>query len=94
MASGDVKKFYGTLTGAAADITITKVPFRPRVIKFFATGGKWGLKIEDEVGMSGNNYLSNTAADTGVTINDDGFTLANGADVNVAGSSVYYECED
>jgi len=92
--SGDVKKFYGTLTGVAGDVTINKVPFRPRVIRFYVTGGRWGVKIEDEVGMDGSNYLSNTAADAGVTITDTGFVLANGADVNVAGAAVYYECED
>ena len=35
--------------------------------------------------MDGANYLSNTAADAGVTITDDGFDIDNGADVNVSG---------
>lgn len=92
--SGSVNKFHGSFTGAAADIDVDKVPFKPRVIKFWFTGGGWGLKIADLVGMDGANYLSSTAADVGVTINSDGFTVANGADVNSAGNTVYYECQD
>jgi hypothetical protein len=92
--SGTTKKFNGTFTGVAADVDVEKVPFRPRVIKFYFTGGGWGLKVDGETGMDGDNYLSSTAADAGVTINDDGFTVANGADVNSAGNPVYYECED
>lgn len=94
MSSGETKKYNGTLTGAAADISIAKVPFRPRVVKFFATGGVWGLKVDGEPGMDADAYLSSTGADAGVTITDNGFDLANGADVNVAGNPVYYECED
>jgi len=94
MSSGAANKFQSSFTGAAADIDVEKVPFQPRTIKFWATGGVWGVKIADLVGMDGANYLSNTAADVGVTINSDGFTVANGADVNVSGEIVYYECED
>lgn len=93
MSSPSHNVFHGTFTGAAADVPITKVPFRPRSIKFWATGGIWGLKIDGEQGMDGANYLSNTAADVGVTITDNGFTVANGADINSAGNPVYYECE-
>jgi hypothetical protein len=94
MSSGETKKYNGTFTGAAAEITISKVPFQPRVIKFFATGGVWGIKVADEPGMDGANYLSSTAADSGVTISSTGFVVANGADVNVNGETVYFECED
>lgn len=94
MASGNPNKYHGTFTGAAADVTVEKVPFQPRVIRFWATGGIWGIKIAEEQGMDGANYLSNSAADVGVTINSDGFTVANGADVNSSGNPVYYECED
>lgn len=92
--SGETKKFEGSFLGAAADVTIETCPFRPRVIRFYATGGVWGIKIADEYAMDGSNYLSNTAADAGVTINANGFTVANGADVNVNGQRVYYECDD
>ena len=86
--SGSSNVFHGQFTGAAGDIT---VPFRPRRIKFWATGGVWGIKTDD---MAGAAYLSSTAADSGVTITADGFDVANGADVNVAGQQVYYECMD
>jgi hypothetical protein len=94
MSSGATNKFNGVFTGAAADITVSKVPFRPRLIRFYATGGIWGIKIDGQTGMDADAYLSNTAADAGVTINDDGFLVANGADVNSSGNPVYYECED
>ena len=74
MSSGVTLKYHGTLTGAGAEIVIEKVPFRPRLIKFWFTGGRWGLKIDEQEGMDGANYLSSTGADVGVTINDDGFT--------------------
>jgi len=93
MSSGVTMKFVGSFVGAAADIDVEKVPFQPKTIKFWFTGGGWGLKMADEVGMDGANYLSSTAADVGVTINADGFTVANGADVNSSGNPVYYECE-
>jgi hypothetical protein len=91
MSSPSFNVFHGTFTGVAADVPITKVPFRPRVIKFWFTGGGWGLKIDGEEGMDGANYLSSTGADVGVTITDNGFTVANGADVNSAGNPVSYE---
>jgi len=93
MSSPSNNKFWGTFTGAAAIITVAKCPFRPRVIKFWATGGVWGVKIDGEEGHDDDNYLSSTAADAGVTITASGFTVASGADVNVSGELVYYECE-
>lgn len=94
MASGAGKVHCGVLTGAAADITVATVPFAPKRIEFYATGGVWGVKIYGQTGMDGANYLSNTAADVGVTLTSTGFTLANGADVNSAGNPVYYVCYD
>lgn len=93
MSSPSHNVYHGTFTGAAAEITVAKIPFQPRSIKFYATGGVWGVKIADEDGMDGANYLSSTAADVGVTITSSGFTVASGADVNVSGQLVYYECE-
>lgn len=94
MGSGAVKVHQGSFTGAAAVITVATCPFQPRTIKFWATGGVWGVKVADQVGMDGDNYLSNSAADAGVTITASGFTVASGADVNVSGQTVYYECAD
>jgi hypothetical protein len=93
MASGAPNKFHGTFTGAAADIDIEKCPFAPRVVKFKTAGGVWGLKVDGEEGMDGDNYLSSAGADTGVTLTANGFTVANGANVNSAGNPVYFECE-
>lgn len=95
MASGGSNKFVGSYTGAGADIDIETVPFQPRVIKFWsASAAVWGLKMADQDGMATTAYISNSGADAGVTINSDGFTVANGADVNPSGSLVYFECED
>ena len=93
MSSGVYNKYNDSFTGAAAEVAITKVPFRPRSIKFWATGGVWGVKFEGLAGMADATYLSNTAEDEGVTITDTGFTVDSGADVNVNGETVYYECE-
>ena len=65
----------------------------PRSIKFWTAGGVWCVKIDGEEGMDADNYLSSGGADTGVTIADNGFTVANGANVNSVGNPVYYEVE-
>jgi len=94
MASGVTQKYTGSFVGAAADIDIETCPFQPKRIQLFVNNGgalEQGYKDEE---MSGDAYLSTTSgADAGVTINSDGFTVANGADVNVAGQTVYFECE-
>jgi len=95
MASGAQQRFKGSFVGAAADIDVATVPFRPRTIKLWADSGaaiEHGYKSDE---MAGDAYLSTTTGtDAGVTINDDGFTVANGADINVAAATVYFECEN
>lgn len=84
----------GSFLGAGADVTV-RLPFVPKSVKFWATGGVWGIKLVGGKGMDGANYLSSTAADVGVTINAAGsMTVANGADVNVSGQEVYFEAEE
>lgn len=87
MASPSIKQYLGSFTGAAADITIGSVPFAPRKVEFYAPGGVWGYKSEQ---MAGNAYLSSVGADAGVTLAAGGFTVANGADVNVAAAVVHF----
>lgn len=94
MASGSPLRFFGSFAGVADDIEINKCPFRPRVIRFFTANGSWGLKIEDEYNMDGNNYISDSGTDTGVTITDDGCDIANGADINENGHRTYYIMEN
>lgn len=93
MASGADYIFEGSFIGAAALITVSKCPFQPRSIEFWADGGaalEQGYKHES---MSGDAYLStSTGTDAGVTITSTGFTVASGADVNVAATTVYYRC--
>lgn len=94
MSSPGRNVHHGSFLGAAADVTV-RLPFTPKTLKFFATGGVWGIKFTGLKGMDGANYLSNTAADVGVTINANGsITVANGADVNVSGQEVYFEAEE
>lgn len=92
MASPGASFFQGQFIGVAADVTITKVPFRPKTVKFWTvTGGhiEHGYKSD---AMSGSAYLSTTTGiDAGVTLSTSGFVVANGADVNVAAATVYYE---
>lgn len=94
MPSGPRKKFVGSFLGATADVTIGYVPFKPGIIKFWNTTPRWGVKIQGQVNMDGANYLSSVGADVGVTINSDGFLVANGADVNQNGVRTYFECEE
>lgn len=96
MASGAGNVFRGSFVGAASDIDIEKLPFKPAAMEFWcATGGaiEHGYKTEE---MSGNAYLStSTGDDTGVTFNSDGtVTIANGADINVAATVTYYEARE
>jgi hypothetical protein len=91
MSSGTKQIYNGSFLGALADITVDWIPFRPGSIKFWNATPRWGVKIEGEKGMLTNNYLSSVAADTGVTITDDGFDVANGADVNQNGVRTYFE---
>lgn len=92
MASPAVYHYFGHVTGAAADVTMSSCPFKPRVVKLYADSGsaiEVGYKSEE---MSGSAYLSTTTGtDAGVTLTDNGFTLANGADINVSGASIYFE---
>lgn len=94
MASGVTQKYNGSFVGAAALITIATCPFQPKVIRLFAASGgtiEQGYKSEE---MTGDAYLStSTGVDAGVTITSTGFTVANGADINVAAGTVYFECE-
>ena len=93
MASG-VQRFNGAFIGVAAEVNVAVVPFQPISIRFYVDGGsamEHGFKHES---MSGSDYLStSTGTDAGVTINSDGFTVASGADINVATATVFYECE-
>lgn len=98
MGSGARNMHKGSFIGATADVVIETVPFRPSLIQFFGVDpaltpdGFWGYKDDDL--MAGDAYISNIAADTGVTIAHDGFTVANGADVNRDGITTYYVCWD
>lgn len=93
MSSGTIRKHYTTFTGAAAEIVLN-LPFEPRTLKFYGTGGVWGIKMVGYDGMSSASYLSSTAADEGVTVDGMEVTIASGADINIAGETVYVECED
>jgi len=92
MASGTRQVFVDSFTGAASDITIATVPFKPGIIRFWNTTPRWGVKIEGLTGMNLTNYLSSVGADAGVTITDSGFTVTNGADINQNGVVTYFEC--
>jgi len=96
MASGAGNVFRGTFIGAADDIEIAKLPFKPAAMQFWCDNSgalEIGYKTED---MSGDAYLSTSSgADAGVTFNADGtVTVANGADINVAGVTTYYEAHE
>lgn len=89
MAAPSVNRKVGAVLGRAADIVVP-LDFTPRSIQFAVdnTTGEFGLKLEN---MAGDLYISSTSGeDAGVTIGDRQFTIANGADVNVAGQNIYY----
>lgn len=89
--SSSTRRYIGFYTGAAADITVASCPFRPEVIRFnTVAAAEFGVKTS---AMTTNVYVSHAGADTGVTINDNGFTVDNGADVNHNGVVTHYVCE-
>jgi hypothetical protein len=53
------------------------------------TAGIVGIKTEDMPAT--NYYVAAVGLDTGVTIRDDGFLIANAADVNVPADIVWFE---
>lgn len=91
MGSPSVIITRGMFTGASDDVPVI-VSFRPRSIHFAVNNsgsGEFGYKSEK---MIGDAYISTTSgADAGVTITDTGFTVADGADINVDGVTVYFE---
>lgn len=89
MSSPSFGYHTGSFTGAAALITIATCPFPPKSVRFIGTSDATGLKTDK---MPGDEYVSNSGADTGVTLTNTGFTVASGADVNATGETVYYEC--
>ena len=92
--SGESRIHRGSFVGVAADVTV-ECPFTPRSVELWADGGaaiEHGYKSEE---MAGDAYLStSTGTDAGVTIADQSFVVANGADINVATAVVYYEVRD
>ena len=92
MASGARKVFTGAFTGVADDVVIEYCSFKPGIVKFWNATPRWGVKLEGQQLMDGANYLSSVGADSGVTITDHGFTVANGADINQNGIVTYFEC--
>lgn len=90
MASPSVNQKAGAVLGRAADITVP-LPFTPRSISFAVDNsgaGEFGFKTDQ---MAGSAYISTSSGtDAGVTIGDRSFTIANGADVNVAAANIYY----
>lgn len=96
MSSGASNLHFGSFEGAAGDVDIETLPFKPRTMKFWRVNGgtiEYGFKHED---MSGSAYYSTTTGtDAGVTFNSNGtVTIANGADINAAGIVTYYEAVD
>lgn len=81
------------LLGAAADLEVTTCPFRPSRIEFYVDAGASGAVGYKSDQMAGDDYFSTVAGmDDGVTITDNGFELANGADINIAAANIHYVC--
>lgn len=92
MSSPSFNHYHGSVKGAAALITVGTCPFKPRSVKFWVDNAgtlEVGYKSDE---MAGDAYLStSTGTDAGVTLTSTGFTIANGADVNVAGANIHFE---
>jgi hypothetical protein len=89
MASGASNIHITAKRGAAADLTVN-LPFTPAMVKLYvASGGTIEQGVKTAM-MAGSAYLStSTGVDAGVTIGDRKITIANGADVNVAGADIH-----
>lgn len=94
MASG-VKNFAGAVTGTGADITVSKVGFRPSCVKLVnVTSGDEAWWFES---MADASMYKRVAAGAGalvvvggVTPRADGFVLGTDADINAAGEIVHF----
>lgn len=93
----------GALTGQGAAFDVTKVGFRPRMVKVWNTAAGGLVKLEWNDAMpegSGFKQKNDAAAQNsfltadGITPLANGFTLGADADVNAAGEQLYYEAWD
>lgn len=93
----------GSFLGTGALLSITKLGFRPRVVKLFnvASGGLctlyWNKEMPDASGFKEIPHASAQNAfitSNGITPLANGFSLGADTDVNVAGEQVYYEAHD
>lgn len=90
MASGKGREDT-SFVGAAAEITVY-LPFVPTKVELYSITGGAAIEVGIKyAAMSGAVYYStSTGSDSGVTINSNGtLTIANGADINVAGVTTY-----
>lgn len=84
------RQYIGSFLGVAAQVTIATCPFTPETIEFTVTAaGSYGLKTNK---MLTDTYVSHLGADTGVTITETGFIVANGADINSAAVRTHFVC--
>jgi hypothetical protein len=96
MASGGARHVTGVIVGTGADLTVTKVGFRPRTVWIvnktdpgFAT---WSEPMPDDSMIKQVDGTSTNVTSNGITPSNSGFALGADADMNVDGEQLFYQC--
>jgi len=93
----------GSFLGTGSALNITKLGFRPRVVKLMnvASGGLctfyWNKEMPDASAWKEANHDTaqrSFITSNGITPLANGFTVGADADMNVSGEQVYYEAHD
>jgi len=103
MASGMNRLSVGSVVGTGSAINVTKVGFRPRLVRLYNTGGNcqafWCSEMADASAQktvdsgSGTTDIS-TITSNGITPLANGFTIGADTDLNASGETIVYEVFD
>ena len=101
MSSGVRKKYRGSFVGTGANIDILVPGFRPAEVSLFNAGGglssaSWQKEMPDgsmqkEITAGTTSFVT---GGNGITPLANGFRLGADANLNIAGQTVYYSCEE
>ena len=95
--------FVGSVKGTGATLPVTKLGFRPRVVKLIntASGGLatlyWNAAMADDTGFKEQNHATVQRAfltSLGITPLANGFSIGADTDINVDGEDIVFEAVD
>lgn len=93
--------WVGKVVGTGSALNVTKLGFRPRVVKLYNTGGLvsavWNSSMPDASAWKELNHASAQRAyitSDGITPLANGFTIGADSDINVDGEEIVIEAHD